>query len=76
MNYGFHAKNGLFFERDAEGNVIVRKVTSGSVIFKVTLDPASWASVIASVSAKGDAADNCQIARGFHMGQPPVFARV
>ena len=74
MNYGFHSKNGLFFQRDEEGNVIVRKVTGGRVMFKETLDANSWASVICSVSSRGENADNFQIAKSFHMGGPPLFA--
>lgn len=69
MSYGFHSKDGLFFERDTDGNVIVRKAEGTRVTTKTTLDPGTWASVIAFVSANGDNASNFQIAKSFHKGE-------
>jgi len=71
MNYGFHAKNGLFFQRDEDGNVIVRKVETDNlrgtrVMFKATLEPNTWASVMASVCARGEDANTFQEADQFH----------
>jgi len=70
-NYGFHAKNGLFFQRDEDGNVVVRKVESDQlrgerVMFKATLDPNTWASVMASVCARGEGATTFEEAGQFH----------
>ena len=65
-NYGFHSKQGLFFRRDEDGNVIVRKVVGGRVMFKITLDSNSWASVMASVCARGEDAFTFEEARQFH----------
>lgn len=68
MGYGFHSKNGLFFERDADGNVVIRKVAfvGNRVMSKVTLDENTWASAVASVCAKGEDANTFHKALNFH----------
>lgn len=57
----FHAKNGWFFERQEDGSV---KVISPKD--RIILDPDTWASVIASMSIRGDSAEAFQEAKRLH----------
>lgn len=76
-NYGFHVKNGLYFNRDGT-DVVIRKFDSGRpnarLMFKVTIDCDSWASICASLSVNGESGETFQKARELFMGQeaPPV----
>lgn len=70
----FHTKEGLSFERGDDGSVIVEKRRSVFVdgvereaIDTVTLDPATWASAVAAVSAGGATSDRQSEALEFHM---------
>ena len=77
----FHFKNGLYFQRDSLHNVDMIK-TSGrspenyrgpafgeedsSKIVVVKMTECEWASVIASMSAKGETAEQYRAALEFH----------
>lgn len=55
----FHQRNGLFFRRNADNSVTIRKMVSDSnteteVLFEQTIPDTEWASVIASVSEGGE----------------------
>ena len=66
----FHAKGGWFFKRTEEGGVhIVKGVqyhNGAQITEEVCLDADSWASIVASVSARGETAETYKIAKGFH----------
>jgi len=73
----FHWKDNWYFERRDDGTVRIYHLDDHGIADEdIEIDADSWASIIASVSAGGDAADNFQIAQSFHMGGPPIFARV
>ena len=54
----FHVRDGLFFEKQADGAVRILKRTDGRddapVVFDMVLDKHSWASVIATMSFYGE----------------------
>jgi hypothetical protein len=59
----YHAKAGWFFERMTEGNVgsvvIVKReygVDNPKLLLAIAFYPDEWASIVASVSARGDTA--------------------
>ncbi len=66
---GFHARDGWFFKRLEEGKVEIRWA-AGSIIF----DKDTWASIVASVSAKGENADTFEQALALHEGRPAHMA--
>ena len=86
MARGFHSKDGFFFERiDKDGSVRISKWLSGVssagradqtscdvLAYSVTLAPSEWASVVASVSAKGETSDTWNAALQFHDEKPPT----
>ena len=66
----FHAKEGWFFTRLSNGEVRVEhredaKETS-PVVSKVTFTPEAWASIVASISIKGEADRRWYTALDFH----------
>ena len=61
----FHAQDGLFFQRMENGTVEVM-VKDGNRIFQTVLTSDTWASVIASVSARGDTSFVWEEAIQFH----------
>jgi len=70
----FHLTDGLFFERLLEGKVRILKRASGSadapVVFDLTVDSNSWASIIASMSYYGEEDNGFYRAMNFHTGKP------
>jgi hypothetical protein len=70
VSEGFHAKDGWFFRREDDGSVHISAPDSmGPGAHQVvTLDADTWASVVASVSARGETADRFAKARRFHDG--------
>jgi hypothetical protein len=75
----FHAHSGLYFERRESGDVVVSKRVpvldvagralnppAFAVVEQWTLEDATWASVMASVSARGETGGTWQEAREFH----------
>lgn len=68
MELGFHYKNGWYFKRRLEdGSVQVIKLDDKqNILTKAVIDVDSWASIVASVSAKGDTAEKFEAARKFH----------
>ena len=69
---GFHARDNWFFRREDDGSVrILAPDTMGPGAHQaVTLDANTWASVVASVSARGETSETFQAARDFHGGTP------
>lgn len=63
-NPGFHARDGWHFRRQLDGAVTI---TGGG---QVTLDPDTWASIAAAVSARGETSDTWRMARAFHAMNP------
>lgn len=66
---GFHWRNGWYFKRQPDGSVMVRQFhdEAGSQIAIELVIPASeWASIMASVSARGDTAEAFYGAVEFH----------
>ena len=58
----FHAQQELFFERLEEGKVEITFPNSE----RVTLNPEAWASVVASMSARGEDSNTYYEALTFH----------
>ena len=56
MTAAFHYRDGWYFERLEDGSVHIYYRGEPDVfpMATVTIDPASWASIVAHVSAKGD----------------------
>jgi hypothetical protein len=67
----FHAIQGWYFRRGADGSVVVRH-GNGPDQEDVTLDANTWASVIAHVCARGENAATFQDAQDFHMVEHQV----
>lgn len=57
----FHAKDGWYFGRTEEGGVHIVSPNE-----EIRLDADTWASAVASVSAKGDIAEAFQEAKKLH----------
>lgn len=68
---GFHARDNWFFRREDDGSVhILAPDSMGPGAHQVvTLDANTWASVVASVSARGETSESFQTARSFHDGE-------
>jgi len=72
----FHWKDGWYFERLEDGSVRIyhedleadqeKEMVEYDVV--IDIDPDSWASIVASVSARGDTAEAFQVAKRFHIG--------
>ena len=63
----FHFKDGWYFERIADGVVRIQQVSDETVVnARIDIDPNSWASIIATVSAAGETAESFQVAQEFH----------
>jgi len=83
----FHSHSGWFFERRDDGSVeITRRIpihddfrgpVDGWPVEYVRLDPDTWASVVASVSARGEMDGRFFDAQAFHAGdEDPEFKRL
>lgn len=70
QDLGFHAHNGIFFKRTDEGDVLVTIVseTEHSIQETHTIPSGVWASVVASVSGRGETYERWQQALAFHKG--------
>lgn len=66
----FHAKDGWFFNRREDGSVEIRHNPSTQPNVNesalVTFDANSWASIVSSVSAKGEEDGRYYTALAFH----------
>jgi len=69
----FHTNRGLYFDRLEDGSVRVIKREhddqgreTGEELFAITLDANSWASVIASMSKRGEDSGGFERAKTFH----------
>lgn len=62
LRSGFHARNGWYFRRGADASVTIWAEDGR----EVALDPSTWASVVASVSAQGEGYHSHQAALAFH----------
>lgn len=67
----FHYKDGLFFGRNEDGSVKIRKMRdatgSAALVAEMDIDVDGWASIVAFVSAEGDNAVAWNAVREFHM---------
>jgi hypothetical protein len=63
---GFHARDGWYFQRAEDGGVLITAVTSETQRQVVKLDAATWASAVASVSARGENAETFAEAGRLH----------
>lgn len=67
----FHYKDGLFFGRNEDGSVKIRKMRdatgAAALVAEMDIDPDGWASIVASVSAEVDMAVAQNAVREFHM---------
>jgi len=63
----FHWKDGWYFERILNGQVRIYHLDGFGLMDRgIAIDADSWASIVASVSARGDTAEAFQEAREFH----------
>lgn len=67
----FHLANGFYFRREDDGSVTVQIAQEGDEAYKptgpsVTADEAGWASVLASLCARGENSDTFTDALDFH----------
>lgn len=62
----FHTHDGWYFQRQGDGCVLVTHVTGLDGEDEVTLDPDTWASVVAFVCAEGDNASTFSKAQTLH----------
>ena len=69
----FHFKDGWYFKRLEDGSVLIyheepisRAECAALIDAQIEIDPGSWASIIASVSARGDTAETFREAVKFH----------
>lgn len=74
---GFHARDRWFFRREDDGSVRILAPDSlgPGASQKVVLDPNTWASVVASVSASGEDGATFGAAERFHGGASSAGAR-
>jgi hypothetical protein len=67
---GFHWRNGWFFKRMTGGSVRITRVThppvEGQFEWQFTIPENEWASIVCSVSEKGETSERWQDARNFH----------
>lgn len=67
---GFHHANGIFFKRHADGGVeLVVKIDSrdaAPVLKRKVIPPNEWASIVASMSRRGETASTYWEAQRFH----------
>ena len=68
----FHLREGFYFRRLENGdvNIFVTETPrhDSAILREIVIPENEWASVVASVSAKGENADTWQQARDFHSG--------
>jgi hypothetical protein len=69
--YGFHVTENLYFKRMDDGNVLMTKVIvdpDGATLYTIQqmIDKNIWASIVASVSKRGEAHDRFYHALEFH----------
>ena len=65
---GFHSQDGWYFKRAEDGGVILT-VTQGDFEAQVHLDDSTWASAVASVSARSETGGTYRAALDFHNGR-------
>lgn len=72
---GFHVRDGWFFVREVDGAVTlerrdsIREPNQEPDNFRLTFDASTWASIVASVTAKGDNAETFALANSLHDGR-------
>ncbi len=68
---GFHYKDGLFFKRNKDNSVTITQLKENNInctesIFEVMIDENGWASIVSSVSNKGEEDNRFWRALQFH----------
>lgn len=63
----FHWKNGWYFGRLPDGDVVIMNANFGG--FKLIIDKDSWPSIVAGVSKNADSAESYQEAVRLHEGK-------
>lgn len=64
---GFHARDGWYFERQPDGSVKISAAVQRCTE-ELVIDPDTWASIVASVSALPETSARWQAAREYHAG--------
>jgi hypothetical protein len=66
----FHFREGFYFSRATDGSVTIRVAESAHgdapTLREITVPENEWASVLASVCARGESGETWQEAREFH----------
>lgn len=69
----FHVTDGFTAKRVDKGSVRLRKYKDShcdDILFEITVDYASWASIVAHVSKRGETGESYHEARAFHDQEP------
>lgn len=65
---GFHWRDGWYFKRIDGGHVRITRVSAGHEAVQFSIPPLEWASIVASVSDKGEDRERWEQAAKFHGG--------
>lgn len=63
---GFHAHSGWFFRRNPDASVTIHADDSNGEPREATFDANTWASIVSSVSSRGETAGTFRLATDFH----------
>lgn len=71
----FHANDGLTFQKLADGQVVIKicvpphfRPSGGFDVLQNMIDPDTWCSIVAAMSAGGETGETWRKARAIHMG--------
>lgn len=66
----FHAHSGWYFRRNADATVTIWADSTDGDPREVTFEPATWASIVASVSSEGETSGTYREALALHTREP------
>ncbi len=70
---GFHATDGFIVKRVGSGSVRIRKYKDSkcdNLIMEITFTASIWASIVSSVSARGETTESYHEAKALHDQKP------
>lgn len=69
---GFHWREGMYFKRIADGSVKITQTQGGGhsedVEWQKTIPASEWASIVSSVSKRGETSETYRAVLAFHEG--------
>ena len=73
---GFHLRDGLHFQRGEDGSVTIVKSNGQAfdpeILWELAVPAEEWASVVASMSVRGETGETWEMALNFHRYGAPV----